>query len=103
MVIIAAPSLWSEVSRQRLVVGFVAAYLAGFAAFGIVAHRSNTGLYLIVASGLVAVFTMIHVFVGLSSGELRALALLGFLHLAGGLIPAGGDRILYNVAFPLPA
>lgn len=98
-----ASRLWGEIRRRRLLVGFVAIYYVGFAAFGVAAHRSNTGLYLVVTAALIVVFTQIHVRVCLSDRELRALAVLGFLHLAGGLVPAGGERILYNVGLaPYP-
>ncbi len=89
--------LLAELAGRRFLAGSVGAYFLGFAVFGMIARRSNTVLYLVVTATLVGVFTFIHLKVGLSDGELRALALLGFFHLAGGLLQTGSDRILYNM------
>jgi hypothetical protein len=91
------PALRREVGGHRGLVALVATYFVAFLAFGVMARRSNTVQYAIVTACLIALFTWIHVVVGLPDRLLWALALLGLFHLAGGLIPVGGDRILYNL------
>jgi hypothetical protein len=94
-------SLKEQLSRRRPLVVFVAAYLVAWLVFGIVADRSNTVMYAGTIAVLIAIFTWLDVKVGLPGWLLWGLALLGFLHLAGGLVPVGDERILYNVQLPL--
>jgi hypothetical protein len=93
--------LADELLRCRVLVAFVTSYylIAVFAGF--LTGQSNTALYSIVTAALISLFSWIHLRYGLSDGLLWALAVLGALHLAGGLIPTGQDQILYNARFAI--
>jgi hypothetical protein len=95
--------LRAEFTRhRRLVVSVVVTY-AGALIAGLITHRSNAVLYGWVIAGLIAIFVNVHLRVNLPSRLLWALALLGLLHLAGGLIPLDEKRILYDLPlFPFP-
>src|SRR5881409_381039 len=93
--------LTDELVRSRVLVAFVATYYLFAVAAGFLTGQPNTVLYSVVTAVLIGLFTWIHLRSGLGDGLLWALAILGALHLAGGLIPTGGDQILYNVRLPI--
>lgn len=93
--------LTDELVRRQVLVTFVASYYLIAVAAGVLTGQSNTALYAVVTAGLIGIFSWIHLRFGLSDGLLWALAFLGALHLAGGLIPVGEDQILYNARFAI--
>lgn len=86
-----------EIVMPRGLVTFAASSYGALMTFGLLARRPNTVLYGCVMAALIAVLVGVHLRVGLPDRLLWALALLGLLHLAGGLIPLGEGRILYNL------
>jgi len=87
------------VRRHPVLAATVAAYVAGFAVFGLLTGSRLTVPYvLIVASGAVGV-ALLDARVNLSRTALVGLALWGAGHLAGGIVELDGDRILYNGLF----
>ena len=77
-------------------------YIAGFAVYGFAEHRPATVSYLAVVVALVFLVARLNEQVRFSRFVLWGLAIWGFLHLAGGLIPLG-DGVLYNADLHLPA
>jgi hypothetical protein len=93
-----------EVRPHWRLVALVAVSYSGILFAGVLSRRSNTVLYGSVIMALIVAFGIVHLHVGLPDKLLWALALLGLLHLAGGLIPLGEGQILYNMplgVFPL--
>jgi Protein of unknown function (DUF998) len=86
-----------ELELHRRLVAFVVSYLVVFTIYGVLARRPETALYTCVTASLIALFVSLHLLVGLPERLLWALALLGLCHLSGGLVPLGGDQILYNL------
>jgi hypothetical protein len=93
--------LTDELVRCQVLVTFVASYYLIAVAAGSLTGQTNTALYAVVTAALIGLFSWIHLRFGLSDGSLWALAFLGALHLAGGLIPVGEDQILYNARFAI--
>lgn len=79
-----------------VLVAFVGAYIVGFGLFGALTGRPETPVYLIVMIAAVVLVLSIHERVGLSAATLWAFAVWGAAHMAGGLIPTGPNRVLYN-------
>jgi hypothetical protein len=100
-VAVARLRLADELVRCRTLVTFVAAYYVIAVVAGSLTGQSNTALYSVVTAALIGLFGWIHLRYGLSDRSLWALAVLGALHLAGGLIPIDGAQILYNARFPV--
>ncbi len=85
--------------RHPVLAAIVAAYLVGFAVFGLVTKSRLTVPYVvIVAAGALGV-AFLDSRVRLSGTALAGLALWGAGHLAGGIVELDGDRILYNGLF----
>jgi hypothetical protein len=86
-----------EAVRQHpALAGVVLAYSAGFEIYGLAAHRPGSLAYGVVIVVLSVLIAIAEFRVRFSNAVLWGLAAWGFLHLAGGLIPAG-DGVLYNV------
>jgi len=87
------------VRRHPVVAAAVAAYLVGFALFGLLTRSRLTVPYVgIVAAGALGV-AFLDSRVGLTRTALIGLALWGAGHLAGGIVELDGGRILYNGLF----
>ncbi len=80
--------------RLLLVVGL--GYVA-LTSVGVVSGNGQTDYYTVLLPVLVAVVAYLDGRRPFSRGVLWGLALWGALHLAGGLVPATDDRVLYNV------
>jgi hypothetical protein len=87
--------------EHRSIVAFAVVYVVGFLAYGLIAGSRLTIAYAItiVLVGLIVSFAQATV--RFSRGVLWALALWGFLHMAGGLIEFT-DAVLYNIAWGVP-
>jgi hypothetical protein len=89
--------VWRRIRANLGLVGVVVAYYAAFIALGIATGNQQVWFY----AGFIAL-----AFLGLlywdsrrrfSALVLWGLATWGAMHMAGGLIPVDGDRVLYNV------
>jgi len=84
--------------KARLpLVSLVAAYYVGFVAVGIAAASDQTMFYALLMPVFVVVVAAMDARRPLPSAVVWGLALWGALHMAGGLVPASDDRVLYNV------
>jgi hypothetical protein len=90
-----------ELTRSRVLIICVSSYYLVAVVVGFLTGQSNTALYAVVTAALIGLFSWIHLRFGLSDELLWALAVLGAVHLAGGLIPTGADQILYNARLPI--
>lgn len=91
-----------EVARAHPgLAAFTLAYLFGFLAAGIVVDSDLAIPYALVVGALVVVVATHERRLHLGPGVLWALAAWGFFHMAGGVIPIGDGRTLYN-AWLLP-
>jgi uncharacterized membrane protein YjdF len=95
------PFLVRAVGRHRVAAALGLTYLAGFGVYGLAAGRPSTGLYLLTVVSVAAVLAAVDRSVGLSSALVLGLALWGFLHVAGGLVP-WGHAVLYNADLHVP-
>ncbi len=75
---------------------FTVTYLVGFFAVGVGIHSDLAPSYLVVVSLLVVVVSRIDQRFELGARVLWALSVWGFVHMAGGIVPLDGGRILYN-------
>lgn len=76
---------------------FTFGYLAGFTALGLGLASPLTVPYLVVVGGAVALVVRLHARFRLGGGMLWSLACWGFTHMAGGVVPIGQGRTLYNL------
>ena len=82
---------------HRVLVAIVGLYYFGFLALGLATGNNQVPYYaafMAILAGLVAFWDSRRHF---SKLVLGGLALWGAMHMAGGMIPASGDRVLYNV------
>ncbi|MGI8809825.1 MAG: hypothetical protein ACR2KK_18685, partial [Acidimicrobiales bacterium] len=79
----------------------VAAYVAAWCAYGLIAGSQNTASYVVIVSAVALAVAAADARVHFSRIVLAGLAMWGFGHLAGGLVALDGpgDRILYNAVF----
>ncbi|MGI8810681.1 MAG: hypothetical protein ACR2KK_23085 [Acidimicrobiales bacterium] len=79
----------------------VASYIAGWLAYGLITGSANTASYLVIVSAVALAVAAADARVHFSLLVLVGLAIWGFGHLAGGLVPLDGpgNRILYNAVF----
>lgn len=87
----------SIVSAHPRLALFTLGYLAGFTALGLGLASPLTVPYLVVVGGAVALVVRLHARVRLGGGVLWSLACWGFAHMAGGVVPIGQGRTLYNL------
>jgi hypothetical protein len=78
-------------------VAFVAVYYLGFLALGFATGNSQVVYYAVFVAVLLALVAFWDTRRRFSNLVLWGLALWGALHMAGGLIPVIGSRVLYNV------
>lgn len=86
-------------ARRPLLAGFVGAYLLAFSVAGVSIRAELTVPYLVVVATLLLVVVRLDLRFDLGTALLWALALWGLVHMAGGIIPLDGDRVLYNARF----
>lgn len=75
---------------------FTAGYLVAFSVFGLAIGSSVVIPYVVLIAGVVALVCRMEVKVGLGALTLWGLSIWGAGHLAGGVVPLDGDRVLYN-------
>jgi hypothetical protein len=87
--------------RHPVVAGVVAAYIVAWTVYGVVVGSRLAAPYIVIVAGLALAIAAADAKVHFSLLVLVGLALWGFGHLAGGLVPLDGpgDRILYNAVF----
>lgn len=78
-------------------VGFVAVYYVGFLALGFATGNTQVIYYAIFVAVLFALVAFWDTRRPFSDLVLWGLALWGALHMAGGMVPVSGGRVLYNV------
>lgn len=83
------------VTEHPVLSGVSLVYLVGFSVYGLLTERAGALVYLVSMSLIMALVAFAHARVDFDSFVLRGLALWGFLHMAGGLIPVG-DGVLYQ-------
>jgi hypothetical protein len=77
----------------------VAVYIAGWLVYGLVVGSKLMAPYIVIVAGVALAIAAADAKVHFSMLVLVGLAVWGFGHLAGGLVPLHGDRILYNAVF----
>jgi hypothetical protein len=82
---------------HRVLVAIVGIYYFGFLGLGLATGNSQVPYYAAFMAVLVAVVAFWDSRRHFSKLVLGGLALWGAMHMAGGMIPASGDRVLYNV------
>ena len=75
---------------------FAVGYLVAFSVVGLAIGSDVIVPYVVLVSGLTLLVCHLERRFSLGTGVLWGLALWGCVHLAGGVIPLGGDRTLYN-------
>ena len=69
---------------------FCGATIVGWSAYGFAVDSKGAAAYLVMMVVLAAFVAFVQHRVGFSGSLLWALTVWGFLHMAGGLVPAGG-------------
>lgn len=95
------PTVVATAGEHRGILAFAAAYLIGLATYGLIAGSRLTIAYAVTVVGLALVVASLQGGLRLSRGILWALAIWGFLHMAGGLIEFT-DAVLYNIDWGIP-
>lgn len=87
--------------RHPLLAATVAAYVVGWLVYGVIVGARLTASYVVIVTVVGLAVAATDSRVRFSQLVLVGLAVWGFGHLAGGLVPldAAGDRILYNAVF----
>lgn len=87
--------------RHPALAAIVAAYVVAWTVYGLVVGSRLAAPYVVIVAGLAVAVAAADARVHFSMLVLIGLALWGFGHLAGGLVPLDGpgDRILYNAVF----
>lgn len=92
-------ALGQAVRRRPLLAAFVAAYLTAFTVAGLAVGAELTVPYLLIVGTLLLVVVRLDLRFDLGTALLWALAVWGLAHMAGGIVPLGGERVLYNARF----
>lgn len=87
--------------RHPVMAAVVAVYIVAWSVYGVVAGSRLAAPYVVIVAGLAVAVAGADARVHFSRLVLVGLAVWGFGHLAGGLVPLDGpgDRILYNAVF----
>jgi hypothetical protein len=85
--------------RHPVLSAVVAAYITGWLVYGLIAGSKLMAPYIVIVAGVALAIAAADAKVHFSMLVLVGLAVWGFGHLAGGLVPLEGDRILYNATF----
>lgn len=88
-------TLRDQLDEHPVLLSFAAAYLIGWTVYGFAVGADATLAYLISVVIVIALVMLLDRRVRFSSWILWALALWGFAHMAGGLVPWGAG-VLYN-------
>jgi uncharacterized membrane protein YjdF len=86
----------SVVRAHPLLAGFTLSYLAVFLTVGLAIGIDVAVPYVVLIVFLIVVVCRLEQRFQLGAGVLWGLSVWGIAHLAGGVIPIGGDRTLYN-------
>jgi uncharacterized membrane protein YjdF len=84
-----------QIDEHPLLLAFAVAYLIGWTVYGFAVGADATLAYLVTVVVVIALVMLLDRRVGFSPWILWALAVWGFAHMAGGLVPVG-DGVLYN-------
>ena len=85
--------------RHPVLSAVVAVYIGAWLVYGLIVGSKLMAPYIVIVAGLALAIAAADAKVHFSQLVLLGLALWGFGHLAGGLVPLDGDRILYNATF----
>jgi hypothetical protein len=85
--------------RHPVLSAVVAVYIGAWLVYGLVVGSKLMAPYIVIVAGLALAIAAADAKVHFSQLVLLGLAVWGFGHLAGGLVPLDGDRILYNATF----
>jgi putative membrane protein len=88
-------SFRDQLDEHPLLLAFAAAYLIEWTVYGFAVGADATLAYLITVVAVIALVMLLDQRVAFSPWILWALAVWGFAHMAGGLVPFG-DGVLYN-------
>jgi len=80
---------------------FTAVYLAVFAAYGTAIGSDVAIPYVVLIVAVIVFVCRLDGRYDLGGGVLWGLSVWGLGHLAGGIVPLGGDRTLYNAVLPV--
>ena len=94
-----AAALGAAATKRPWLAAFVGAYLVAFTIAGLSVRAELTIPYLVVVATLLLVVVRLDLRFDLGTSLLWALAVWGLVHMAGGIIPLDGDRVLYNARF----
>ena len=85
--------------RHPVLSAVVAVYIAAWLVYGLIVGSKLMAPYIVIVAGLALAIAAADAKIHFSQLVLLGLALWGFGHLAGCLVPLDGDRILYNAVF----
>ena len=85
--------------RHPVLSAVVAVYIAAWLVYGLVVGSRLMVPYIVIVAGVAVAIAAADAKVHVSMLVLAGLAVWGFGHLACGLVPLDGDRILYNAIF----
>jgi uncharacterized membrane protein YjdF len=93
----AKPSAVASIRRHPVIAGVFAAYWLGFVTLGVAVGSRLTVPYAVLVLAAACLVVVMSLRVNFSSAVLGGLAFWAFLHMAGGIVPVGGGRVLYNL------
>lgn len=93
---ISCNAVMAVAGAHRLLTALTLSYLVGFASMGLGIGSDLAVSYLLVVSLLVVAVARLEERFHLGAAVLWAFSLWGLAHMAGGIAPLGGGRILYN-------
>jgi hypothetical protein len=85
--------------RHPVLSAVVAVYIGAWLLYGLIVGSKLMAPYIVIVAGLALAIAAADARIHFSQLVLLGLAVWGFGHLAGGLVPLDGDRILYNATF----
>jgi hypothetical protein len=85
--------------RHPVLSAVVAVYIVAWLVYGLVVGSKLMAPYIVIVAGIALAIAAADARIHFSMLVLAGLAVWGFGHLAGGLVPLEGDRILYNATF----
>lgn len=85
--------------RHPVLSAVVAVYIVAWLIYGLLVGSKLMAPYIVIVAGVALAIAAADAKVHFSMVALIGLAVWGFGHLAGGLVPLDGDRILYNAVF----
>jgi hypothetical protein len=85
--------------RHPVLSAVVAVYIVAWLVYGLVVGSKLMAPYIVIVAGIALAIAAADARIHFSMLVLAGLAVWGFGHLSGGLVPLEGDRILYNATF----